>query len=118
MDTSWDEEKFIKELGSMRAIAPELLRLFLTGLEQKLLSLTEEITAGNTEQVGRLAHSIKGCAGQVCCRGLASIAAQVEHSCSLAQQEQLTLYLTQMMTQAQLDKKCIEAFLNSQSLSV
>lgn len=112
MDTTWDKEKFLKGLGPMQAIAPELLQLFLTGLEQKLLSLTEAISAGNTEQVGRLAHSIKGSAGQVCCSSLAGIAALLEHCCSEEQQEQLTTYSAQMMAQALLDKKLIETFLN------
>ncbi len=78
MDSSWEQQRFFASLGPMQAIAEVFLQAFLQSMQANTAALTLAMQQQDFREMHRLAHSIKGSAGQICCSLLAAQAAQLE----------------------------------------
>lgn len=83
MTSSWDQASYLLSLGSMKAMAPKLLTLFISGLEQKVALLNDALLQNDAKIMAQQAHAIKGSSAQVQCRQLSQYAAQLEQSLEL-----------------------------------
>jgi HPt (histidine-containing phosphotransfer) domain-containing protein len=113
MATSWDQQKFFASLGPMQSMAEVFLQAFLQSVQSNLSALTLAQQQQDYRQIHRVAHSIKGCAGQICCSLLAELAAQLEF---YAQNDlsKVQPAIESLLEQAERDCDSIRMFINAQ----
>lgn len=70
----WDHKQLRSSLGVMSQIMPKLIDTFLAQTGTFLTNIQEQ----SHPQLLLTAHSLKGSAAQLCCKRLASVAAQIE----------------------------------------
>ncbi len=75
----WDQEQLRTSLGVMKQIMPKLVNTFLG----QTTSVLETLNNQSDSQLMLTAHSLKGSAGQLCCKRLANISAKIEHELKL-----------------------------------
>ena len=112
MATSWDQQKFFASLGPMQAMAEVFLQAFLQSVHANLSALTLAQQQQDYRQIHRLAHSIKGSAGQICCSLLAELAAQLDF---YAQNDlsKVQPAIAALFEQAERDCESIRLFINA-----
>ncbi|WP_423186318.1 Hpt domain-containing protein [Alishewanella sp. d11] len=109
--SDWSSEVFLKQIGPLVTIAPELLKLFITSLDDKVLQLQSCALLEQFSLLQNLAHSIKGSAGQVGCAGLAQCALALENAVKLGAKEEMQTAIRLLMIQADADINKIKTFL-------
>lgn len=109
--SDWSSEVFIKRIGPLVTIAPELLGIFVSSLEEKVLQLQSPTTLEQIPLIHNIAHSIKGSAGQVSCTKLANYALALEGAAKLGSQEHIHIAVRQLVAQVYIDIDRIKAFL-------
>jgi HPt (histidine-containing phosphotransfer) domain-containing protein len=75
-----------KVIDSLRQLTPEgerdvlaeVLQLFLDQAPKKLLALQEAVTAADAEEAGRIAHSLKGCSGNIGAGSMMDVCDRIE----------------------------------------
>ena len=112
MATSWDQQKFFASLGPMQAMAEVFLQAFLQSVQANLAALMLAQQQQDFRQIHRLAHSIKGSAGQIFCTQLAEQAAQLEFYAQNDVSKVLTA-LEFVLAQAERDCDSIRFFINA-----
>ena len=112
MATSWDQQKFFASLGPMQSMAEVFLQAFLQSVQSNLSALTLAQQQQDYQQIHRIAHSIKGSAGQICCSLLAAQAAQLEF-CALHEINKVHPAIDTLLEQAEQDCNSIRLFLNA-----
>jgi HPt (histidine-containing phosphotransfer) domain-containing protein len=110
MATSWDQQKFFASLGPMQAMAEVFLQAFLQSVQSNLSALTLAQQQEDYRQINRLAHSIKGSAGQICCSILSQQAAHLEF-CALNDISKVQPAIETMLAQAEQDCDSIRLFI-------
>lgn len=61
----FDEDELLQRIGGKSALLPQLVEIFLSQVRQKLDALESALQAGDSEQVRKHAHAIKGAAGNI-----------------------------------------------------
>ncbi len=113
MTASWDQQRFLSSLGPMQSMSAVFLKAFLQSVEQNITQFERVGNPPDYTLITRLAHSIKGSAGQVYCPVLAKLAADVENY-ALHQNDQTTSVMAVLLKQAQLECQLIRLFLIEQ----
>jgi HPt (histidine-containing phosphotransfer) domain-containing protein len=83
----FDADEVMQEFGDADVIA-ELAGIVRTDLGGYSASLTAAHAAGNLEEVRRLAHAIKGAAGNVAARDVCTLAAAIDNGLRAGQTEE------------------------------
>ena len=109
--SDWSSEVFLKQIGPLVTIAPELLKLFITSLSDKVLQLQSSVFVEQVSLIQNFAHSIKGSAGQVCCTNLAQCALALENAAKLGNMEDIHIASRLLVMQAEADIHRIKVFL-------
>jgi HPt (histidine-containing phosphotransfer) domain-containing protein len=112
MAASWDQQRFLASLGSMQALTEVFLQTFLQNLQQNVDKFELAQQQLDFQTIGRIAHSIKGSAGQVFCSKLAEMAAELEAS-TTDDMVQIELSIKALKQQAQLESDAIELFIRA-----
>jgi HPt (histidine-containing phosphotransfer) domain-containing protein len=75
----WDDAQLASSLGVMKQIMPKLIETFLS----QTTKILETLDSQSNEQLLLTAHSLKGSAGQLCCKRLSNTAAKIEQELKL-----------------------------------
>lgn len=79
----WDHAQLSTSLGVMQQIMPKLIETFLS----QTAKILETLDSLSNEQLLLTAHSLKGSAGQLCCKRLSNTAAKIEQDLKLENSE-------------------------------
>lgn len=112
MAASWDQQKFLASLGPMQSMVEVFLQAFLQSVQKNLSALMVAQQQQDYLQIHRLAHSIKGSSGQICCSLLAEQAAQLE-SCAIHDISKVPPALETLLEQAERECDAIRLFINA-----
>jgi HPt (histidine-containing phosphotransfer) domain-containing protein len=82
-----DLEQLLHRLLNDQDLAVQVCTLFVDDVEKKISGLSEKLAEGDLEQLGRIAHSMKGAAANLSAEPMRSLAEKIEqaaHSKDLA----------------------------------
>ncbi len=79
----FDVDALLQRLGGDRAFLQELVQVFVTSMEERVVALLSAVNRGDAEAVAAEAHGIKGAAANVDAHALSAAAATLEKSARL-----------------------------------
>lgn len=74
----WDPEALARSLGSMASMQNKLAAMFCQQHQQSHSRFTQACEQRDEQQIRAFLHSLKGAAGQLCCRALQQITTELE----------------------------------------
>lgn len=77
-DDVFDLDEFLERIQNDRALLLELLDIFIDDFQQKRKSIDQAVVKKDYEQMRRLAHSVKGSAGNISAKSLRTAFIQFE----------------------------------------
>ncbi|WP_020208172.1 PAS domain-containing protein [Gilvimarinus chinensis] len=103
----WDQDTALKSLFNKREFLQNLLTQFINTANDKLNSFENAVNDQDTDAINRLAHSLKGSAGQLKAHRLQDICQQIEHA---AQEQNINLINTLKVDFSSTLTKTLDAF--------
>jgi CheY-like chemotaxis protein/HPt (histidine-containing phosphotransfer) domain-containing protein len=79
-DSRFDINRFLQRIGGDESLALKLARVFLEDIPIQIGHINSAIAAGDVQEVSRVAHRIKGAAGNMSCERLRVAAHDLEKS--------------------------------------
>ena len=76
--TVFDRPGCLERLGGNREVLHRIISVFLVNTRQEIENLERALTASDSAEVGRLAHKLKGAAGNLCATDLWDLALRLE----------------------------------------
>jgi CheY-like chemotaxis protein/HPt (histidine-containing phosphotransfer) domain-containing protein len=110
---TWSRSVMLKRLMGDEKLAKSILRCFLNEVPQQIDTIREQLKIGESESVARLAHTIKGTAGNVGCPGLSETAFEMEKAANEHNLDKFKKNMTQLEKQFQNIKVEIEDYLKN-----
>ena len=76
---SWDEKGALTRLGGSEKLLTKIMEIFIDDIRLQIENLKEALDKEDTHEIQRLAHSIKGSAGNISALKLQELAKSIEH---------------------------------------
>lgn len=111
MNQNWNEEAYLLSLGPMASYANKLLLSFAKSLDDAVKEMQLANTAHDVSPVERIAHRIKGSAGQVQCGALSLLSEELEAAANTQEFALIAPILEAWLDQAQADAEAVQDFL-------
>ncbi|MEM7311576.1 MAG: Hpt domain-containing protein [Planctomycetota bacterium] len=89
----FNREELLERCLNEHQIADKVLDVFLTGFESDIEQLEKLIQEHSFEAAGRIAHRMKGSAGNTAAHRLYEVAAQLQHAADMSDVEAHSLLL-------------------------
>jgi two-component system, sensor histidine kinase and response regulator len=77
-DMIYNEGEFLHRILDDRELAKVIIAKFLEDFPEKMEKLTQAVGAGSSEDIRKIAHSIKGTTANIAAKNLSSAAARLE----------------------------------------